>query len=138
MIQKGGKFALSKQYVELSRKIKQMGITIKAHFMFGFDNDRWQNLWQLWKTAFLVNGEYTIVALLCPFPGTKNYYKMISEDRIMNLNWRNYTCHHQVFEHPHMSKSLGILYPVVFVFFLVTTSRLGYLLFAAYILNALR
>lgn len=127
---KGGKLAMAGRYLELSRKIKESGIAIKAHFIFGYDGDSWPGLFRLWKFCLRLFPDFTIVSLLTPFPGSGFYERMQRENRIVNLNWRSYTGHALVMRHPRLNSfALSLMYPLMMFLFLTTTSRLGLLMF---------
>lgn len=126
---KGGKFAMSQRYVELSKRIKKQGIGIKAHFIFGFDSDSFRSLWNLWKCAFKINPWVSVVTLLTPFPGTAFYYEVLNEDRLTNLNWRNYSIFRLVFKPKKMNaRFVTTVVPLIYMGFLFTTCKLGYFL----------
>ena len=113
-----------------------MGIMIKAHYIFGFESDTFKHLWKFWKFCFTINPFATVLSILTPFPGSQFYYDMIKNDRITNLNWRHYGSQTLVFNHPHVHNAiLARVYPFIFLFFLFTTSKLGYVLLFLLIIN---
>ena len=65
-----GKMAMAQKYLEYTRRIKQMGIKIKAHFIIGFGRDGWWHMLRLWKFASLIRPQATIISLLTPLPGS--------------------------------------------------------------------
>jgi radical SAM superfamily enzyme YgiQ (UPF0313 family) len=124
--QQGGKFAMSQNYIRYTKIIKEMGITIKAHFIFGFDSDNFWNLPRLWKFCFNIWPNWTIISMLTPLPGSRVYHDMLEENRILNLNWRNYAMNDLVVRHPHMNSQVAsFLFPYIRTFFLLTTSSGG-------------
>ena len=126
---RGGKLALADHFKEYARKVKNLGILIKAHYIFGFESDTFRHLCRFWKFCFVINPYATVLSILTPYPGSQFYYDMIAQDRISNLNWRHYGGQTLVFDHPRMnSLILARVFPIIFVFFLFTTSKLGYFL----------
>lgn len=122
----GGKLSMAENYKLYAQKIRNAGIKIKAHFIFGFESDRVANLLRLWKFCFSIKPAITVVSILTPFPGTKVYDDMIQNDRIMNMNWRNYGSQTLVFDHEHLNYALfSKFWPLVYIFFFLTTCRIG-------------
>jgi len=133
---RGGKFANAKRYLELSRKLKKAGIGIKAHFIFGFDSDDFRGLWDLWKLCWNIFPTFTVISLLTPFPGAGVYYQMLKEDRLLTLSWRNFSMFGLVYQPKKMNRvALAYSFPFIFVIFLLTTCRTGYLVIVALILQ---
>ncbi|MCD4780757.1 MAG: radical SAM protein [Candidatus Omnitrophica bacterium] len=121
-----GKFLMADDYRMLSRRLKKTGIRIKAHFIFGFDSDNAKSLWDLWKCCFAIRPFVTVVAVLTPFPGSRVFKQLMQEDRILNLNWRNYSMNELVFNPKGINRTVfNVIYPGLFFFFLTTTSTLG-------------
>ena len=134
----GEKFALADRYIELTQKIRKAGIRVEGHFIIGFDSDRLENLFKYWHCCFRIFPHWTILAVLTPLPGTGLYRELLTEERILNLNWRNYSCYWPVFQTKHFSHTLlSWLHPVLFIIFLFTTCQWGAILFAVLIVGAL-
>lgn len=127
--ERGGKFGMSANYLKYTEIVKQHGIQIKAHFIFGFDNDTFKDMFRLWKFCFKVRGLTSAVSLLTPLPGSQLFHEMLAQNRVTNLNWRNYGCHSLVFRHPRMNNFLlNCLYPVFSYFTILTTCGIGFFL----------
>lgn len=127
--QQGGKFGMAERYAPFTKKIKEMGIRIKAHFIFGHDSDNWGHFWKLWKFCFSIKPTFSVVSLLTPLPGSKLYFDMLNSNRIVNLNWRNYSCHSMVVNHKHLNPALvNLLYPFFYAMTFFTTSSMGQVL----------
>ena len=127
---RGGKLALAKQYLEYSKKLKKAGIAIKAHFIYGFPTDSLKTLFQLWLFCFRLCPQLTAVGFLIPFPGSRFYYDMIHEGRLVNLNWRRYNLYSLVFDHRKLKTSwVHFCFPLIHCFFFATTSFVGYVFF---------
>lgn len=135
---KGGKFVYAQRYIELTKRIKQHGIRVKAHFIWGFDGQDWLYVIDLWRLAFRMMPTATLVLALTPFPGTEFFRKVFNADRVVNLNWEHYGGWNMVYAHPHYDhRVFNMMLPVVYAGFLLTTSSLGYFLLCCYLLTSL-
>lgn len=124
-----GKFSMARHYEALTRRIKRKGIKIKGNFIFGFESDTLRSLFRLWAFCLKIRPSLTILYFLTPLPGSKTFFDMLKENRLTNLNWRRYTCCEFVFRHKHLNtRLLNVLFPLLYPFFLITTSTLGRLL----------
>ncbi|MCK5580286.1 MAG: radical SAM protein, partial [Candidatus Omnitrophica bacterium] len=134
--QQGGKLAMAEKYVQFTRTIQQSGISIKGHFIYGFDSDNFKSLLNLWKFCFKVRPGCTALSLLTPVPGTRFYDDMLAQGRILNLNWRNYTFDAPVFKFKQINHTaMAFGFPAIRLFFLFTTSFgwfLGFCLLMTY------
>ena len=132
----GGKFAMAQKFLEYTKTIKKEGIKIKGQFIFGFDSDNLKTLFTLWKFVFSIRPRVTALSVLTPLPGAGVYRDMLNQNRIISLNWRSYTCHKLVVSHPHLNpKLMTFFYPFLQVFFFLTTSSFGLLIFGACFIN---
>lgn len=130
---RGGKFALAKQYLDYSKKIKKAGIAIKAHFIYGFPTDSLKTLFQLWSFCFRLAPYWTAVGLLIPFPGSQFYHDIVKEGRLINLNWRRYNLYSLVFDHPKFKPSvMHFCFPFIHVLLTITTSKAGFIFIILY------
>lgn len=130
----GGKFAMANKYIEYTKIVKKEGINIKGHFIFGFDSDNLKALFQLWKFCFSIMPLFTIVSMLTPFPGSELYRDMLTQNRIISLNWRNYGLSRMIVRHPHMNPAVvSFFFPVILSFFLMTTSTGGLLILVIFL-----
>jgi radical SAM superfamily enzyme YgiQ (UPF0313 family) len=134
----GGKFHMAEDYMALTKTIKKAKIPIKANFIFGFDSDTTISYWKMWWFCFRIFPAFSALTFLTPYPGTKFFNECIQSDRLTNLNWRNFNFHNFVFEHSVIPTALlnRVSY-FVYVFFVLTTSRFGCILFVFILLNTL-
>ncbi|MFA5260318.1 MAG: radical SAM protein, partial [Candidatus Omnitrophota bacterium] len=133
----GGKFALADQYVCYTKKFKKLGIKIRGNFMWGFDSDRFEHLWDYWKCCFSIFPFFTLMSLLTPLPGSKLYQNLLAQERLMSINWRSYTTFWLVFKPQHMTyQKLKIFFPFITAIFSLTTSPNGWLLINIFIVAA--
>ncbi|MDP8212587.1 MAG: radical SAM protein [Candidatus Zapsychrus exili] len=123
---KGGKFNFADDYIKYTKAVRKAGINIKAHFIFGFESDRYSDLIKLWKSCFYLRPDVTAVSLITPLPGSAFYNNMLRENRITNLNWRSYFLGQIVFKHKNMNRYvLSYLYNVVNNVLFLTATRIG-------------
>lgn len=131
----GGKFAMAKKYLELTRKVQKKGISIKAHVIAGFDADNLRSLWKLWVFCLRVNPLQTGLSILTPLPGSLFFNDALMQNRILNLNWRNYAAQHPVFRFKQLP--LGFFsqyfYSVFLFFFVLLSSSSGRIIFIIYV-----
>ena len=132
----GGKFAMAQKYIEYTKNIKQAGIKIRGQFIFGFDSDNLKALFLLWRSCFFIMPEFTSVSLLTPLPGSGLYQQMLAQNRLINLNWRSFTCCKLIVRHPYLNPSLmSFFFPLIQMFFFITTSTVGLIFLAVIFLN---
>ena len=129
-VNKGGKYSKAQRYRELTRNINKAGIKVKAQFIFGFDDNSFKTLWQLWWFAFRLNPLVSSISFLTPLPGTRLFKQFLEQDRIINLNWRYYACYHFTITHPHVPLWMSnYLYLPVNCLFSFTVCRFGRIAF---------
>jgi radical SAM superfamily enzyme YgiQ (UPF0313 family) len=133
----GGKFAMAQKYIEYTNVLKKAGIKIKGGFIFGFDSDSVKTLFQLWQFCFSVMPWITSLSVLTPLPGSGVYRDMLAQNRIINLNWRSYTATRElVIRHPQLDhKLVTFFFPLIQVFFFLTTSSLGFMALGFVLIN---
>lgn len=123
----GGKMAMMDKYLEFTKNIKKVGFQFKAHFIYGFDSDSVQSLFEIWKFCFKIHPFFSALRFLTPLPGSPLYKRLLRENRLTNLNWRNYNSWKLLFKHEHLNSWLiSNIYFVVAGTFFLTTSKLGY------------
>lgn len=88
---------------EAFRKIKKMGIIIHASMVFGFDSDQ-QSVFNE-TVQFLLKNKIGSVSfnILTPYPGTKIYNDLKSQNRILTDDWRFYDHNTVVYQPTNMS-----------------------------------
>jgi len=85
------------------KKIKKMGILIHASMVFGFDNDTKEIFNE--TVQFLIKNKVSTVSfnVLTPYPGTKIYDELKSEDRLTTTDWKYYDHNTVVFKPKNMT-----------------------------------
>ena len=85
------KFKHLKNYVEGIRAIQSNGIGIIGTFIVGFDNDDISVFSKL--VSFIIDNHLAgaQIAALTPFPHTEVRESLLSEGRVLNTPWENYT-----------------------------------------------
>ncbi|MFA5260936.1 MAG: radical SAM protein [Candidatus Omnitrophota bacterium] len=135
--QKKGKMALADQYITLTKKLKRLGISVKAHFIIGFESDTYRTLWDLWKFCFHLMPYITVISVLTPLPGSQLFNMMLREDRITNYNWRYYGLNNLVFRHPKFHHTtFQLMFPLLFTIYLGTTCTFGPFITAIILIDA--
>ena len=121
--------------MEYTKIVKKSGIKIAAAFIFGFDSDNLKTFFDIWRFSFSIMPVFSHVAMLTPLPGTRLYQQMLAQDRIINLNWRSHDYNRLVVHHPHLNHTLlSFFFPLMRIFFLITTSNCGLILLAVLLL----
>jgi radical SAM superfamily enzyme YgiQ (UPF0313 family) len=123
----GGKLALARDYLRLTRKLQRAGIQVKAHFMFGFPGDDWRSLLRSWWFCLRLLPAFTVISFLTPIPGARFFGEAVQDGRIIDLNWRKYDIFHQVWRHPRLGCPwlLREAFNGIMLVFLFTASSLG-------------
>lgn len=123
-----GKFLLAGDYDRLTRRLKKAGIRVRAQFMFGFPTDDWAGLWRLWTFCFRLFPHITGLAYMSPIPGSLYYDDMVRDDRLVNLNWDNFSGYKLTCVHPRMGSPVLLKsgFTLIHVLFFTTTSRFGF------------
>lgn len=95
----GGKSkGLIKQYQESVETIHAHGIGVVGLFVFGFDNDTPQVMWDTWEFGRQVGLDSMSTTILTPYPGTPFREQLLQENRLMpDKSWRYYDTAHVVY-----------------------------------------
>ena len=78
------------KYSENIKKIRDRGIKIIGSFIVGLDYDTEETINDLYEFIIKNKIDLPIVSCLTPFPGTDLFYKLQSEQRIIDYNWERY------------------------------------------------
>lgn len=97
------KLKKAEQYAEAIKEVKSHGIGVHGSFIFGFDHDTpdvFEN-----TVDFVIRNrlEAANYCKLTPFPGTRLFNDLLSESRIIDLNWEHYDRHTLVFKTKKMT-----------------------------------
>lgn len=92
----GGKSkGLMAQYREAIKNIQAQGIGAVGLFVFGFDADTPQVIWDTWDFVKDVGLDSVGSSVLTPFPSTPFYNQVVAENRLIpNRGWRYYDTTH--------------------------------------------
>lgn len=126
---KGGKLAMADHYSEFTQKVNKSGIRIEPRFIFGFDTDRYKHLFNILKSCVAVHGVATGLSILTPLPGSRLYLRLLKENKITTLNWRNYNGKLMLFNHPHINRNIINKSFVFISLFLLLTTKIGLIAF---------
>ncbi|MDM8531955.1 radical SAM protein [Anaerolineales bacterium HSG25] len=92
----GGKSkGLTKQYQEAITNVQQQGLSVVGLFVFGFDADTPQVMWDTWDFAQKSGLDSMSATVLTPYPGTPFRDDLIKENRLIpDIGWRYYDTAH--------------------------------------------
>jgi radical SAM superfamily enzyme YgiQ (UPF0313 family) len=76
-----------RKYVDIVRQLADHGIAVWGSFIFGLDDDRGESFDK--TVDFCIESKLTMAlfALLTPYPGTRLYKRLLSEDRLTKPKW---------------------------------------------------
>jgi radical SAM superfamily enzyme YgiQ (UPF0313 family) len=100
--EKKGKYAFANEYVSLAKALRDAGIEHNAHFIFGFDGDRYRDAFTMFLFSLKLRPVFATMLLLMPLPGTAHYGKMLAADRVLTLDWRQFDGRNLVLMPTHM------------------------------------
>ncbi|MBE0480586.1 MAG: B12-binding domain-containing radical SAM protein [Dehalococcoidia bacterium] len=96
-----------KNYEVLIKKLHDHGIGVMGSFVLGNDGDRKDVFERTAKFVLDSKIDATLFAILCPFPGTRLYNRLMQEGRLLRTNyphdWKYHDCVEVVFKPKHMS-----------------------------------
>ena len=92
----GGKSkGMTKQYQEAIDAIHKHGIGVVGLFVFGFDSDTPQVMWDTWEFTKHSGLDSMSATVLTPYPGTPFRAQLIKENRLIpDKSWRYYDTAH--------------------------------------------
>lgn len=98
------KFNKAEEYVELFQRLSRAGIMPIFSFIFGFDEDGYDQF--RLTLDFLKKNKiyYAIFWILTPHPGTDIHTEMVAENRIHNNSWSDYGASSVVFKPKQFSE----------------------------------
>jgi radical SAM superfamily enzyme YgiQ (UPF0313 family) len=94
----GKKFVRADTYEWRVRKIQSFGISLWGAFIFGFDNDTWQDCMYACRFAQRLNLAMSCYPILTPYPGTAFFEQFQREGRICTYDWERYNGASVVYE----------------------------------------
>jgi len=92
------------QLPEHIKKIQSYGIGVMGGFITGFDEDDVTVFDKITEFVFENILYNTQISILTPFPGTEIRKKLLSENRILDTDWENYTVFDVNITHPRITK----------------------------------
>lgn len=91
------------EYKKAIRKIKEYNSAVVGSFVFGFDEDTLDIFDQTLETVYELELDSASFNILTPYPGTRLYYRLENEGRILTKDWSKYDLGHVVFKPNKMS-----------------------------------
>ncbi len=99
----GKGFNVVDRYRMVVDKLHGHGISVQGCFVFGLDSDTTSVFDDTVELVNQLKIDIPRYAIYTPYPGTRAYRRLESEDRILHRNWRFYDTQHVVFEPAQMS-----------------------------------
>jgi radical SAM superfamily enzyme YgiQ (UPF0313 family) len=94
----------TKEYYAAIKDIQKYGIGVVGLFVFGFDSDTPQVMWDTWEFAKSSGLDSLSTTILTPYPGTPFRDQLVAENRLIpNKNWRYYDTAHVTYYPKSMS-----------------------------------
>ena len=94
----------TKQYFEAIKNVQKHGIGVVGLFVYGFDEDTPETMWQTWEFAQESGLDSMSQTILTPYPGTPFREQLIKENRLIpNTPWRLYDTAHVTYYPKHMT-----------------------------------
>lgn len=92
----GGKSkGLTEQYRRAIKAVHNHGIGVVGLFVYGFDEDTPETMWQTWDFARSAGLDSMSQTILTPYPGTPFRAQLINENRLIpDMPWRFYDTAH--------------------------------------------
>jgi radical SAM superfamily enzyme YgiQ (UPF0313 family) len=108
----GKSFNQVDKYREVVKILHDHQIGVLGCFVLGFDDDTRESLGQMVKMVDELKIDLPRYAVLTPFPGTKLFFRLKKENRILTADWSFYDTEHVVFrpKHMHSDELQQILY----------------------------
>jgi anaerobic magnesium-protoporphyrin IX monomethyl ester cyclase len=84
-------------------RFHRLGIMVHGMFVFGADEDNLQTIEETLDFALKNRIDTVQFLILTPLPGTKTFFGLEEEGRLLTRDWNLYDAHHIVFEPKQMS-----------------------------------
>ena len=91
------------EYEQLIKTIRSYGVEIFGSFIVGLDEDDERTFDNIYNFIVRNGIHYPCVGILTPFPGTKLYFDLLNEERIVDWNWDKYNLTHVVYKPKRLS-----------------------------------
>ena len=98
------KFNKVEEYEELFQRLLKAGITPNLSFIFGFDEDTYEQFQLILEFLKKNRIYYVMFYILTPLPGTAVFEEMKNAGRIRHFNWSKYDSAHVVFQPKHFTE----------------------------------
>ncbi len=96
-------FNHNKQYQELINQLHSAGISIQGCFVFGFDHDDTSVFTNTVESVQQLKIDIPRYSIYTPYPGTRLFNRLMTQNRILSLNWEDYDTMHVVYQPERMS-----------------------------------
>ncbi len=85
------------EYKNVVKKLHEYNIKVTGSFVLGLDSDDVSSFFKTQEFVISANIDYVRYTINTPYPGTKYFEKLKSENRIITMDWSRYDCMHCVF-----------------------------------------
>ena len=102
-LKKHGTDNLEESVNRIVDRARKRGMQIQGNLICGLDSDGpdcFERIYQFYQNS---NLDSILINLLTPYPTTRLYEQMLSEDRIIDTNWEHYDYHHLVYQPKRMT-----------------------------------
>lgn len=99
----GKGFNRHNRYEDLMKELHSRNISVQGTMIFGFDEDAPDIFAETVERVQELKIDIPRYSIYTPYPGTKLYDRLKSEDRILSYNWEDYDTMHVVHQPLHMS-----------------------------------
>jgi radical SAM superfamily enzyme YgiQ (UPF0313 family) len=91
------------EVIHAVKVIRRSRIHVHGMFIYGFDEDDWKTVKKTVRFAKKSGLNSTQFLILTPLPGSKLFYKIRDQERILFKDWALYDAHHVVFQPARLS-----------------------------------
>ena len=98
------RYVKTESYLERIKRIQAHDISLWGSFLFGFDNDNWDNLRETVRFAQKADLVMSCYPILTPYPGTAIFEEYKKQGRLLTEDWEKYNGATVVFEPKRMTR----------------------------------
>lgn len=95
-------FNRDSEYKNLIKQLHSANISVQGCFVFGFDHDDSSIFKNTVERVHELKIDIPRYSIYTPYPGTRLFNRLISENRILSFNWDDYDTMHVVFQPKQM------------------------------------
>lgn len=84
------------------KRLQDYGIIVLSSHLLGLDIHNKKKVEEEVDYAFEIDSDAYQFSIITPFPATKMFEKLKSQNRLLKVPWSHYDCAHLVFKHPYL------------------------------------